>query len=108
MAKHYATAPIQFSEIEKTVHPTLFDTLQITTFPYLQIYRNGRCIASHATVSESVFERIVSDTVQQFLGMSEPQWESFLTDFAEPIDNATRNYESMRDLRDGENDGPSK
>ena len=102
MARFYERAPIRFVEIEKTVHPGLFDALEITTFPYLQLYRNGQCIASHATVSESVFERIVNDTIQQFLGMSPQQWDNFLQAFADPIEKATGNFDSMRKRRDQE------
>jgi thiol-disulfide isomerase/thioredoxin len=102
MARFYANAPIQFAEIEKTAHPQLFDTLEITTFPYLQLFRNGQCIASHGTESESMFERIVHDTIQNFLMMQPQHWESFLTSFAEPIRKATRNYETMREIRQSE------
>jgi thiol-disulfide isomerase/thioredoxin len=101
IARFYAKAPIQFAEIEKTVHSQLFDTLKVTTFPYLQIYRNGQCIASHGTESETMFERIVHDTIQNFLMMQPDQWESFLTSFAEPIGKATKNYQSMRELSKG-------
>ncbi|KAG7365417.1 thioredoxin [Nitzschia inconspicua] len=102
MARYYSTAPIQFAEIEKTAHPQLFDTLEITTFPYLQLYRNGQCIASHGTESDSMFERIVHNTIQNFLLMQPEHWKSFLTSFAEPIGKATQNYETMRQIRDEE------
>jgi thiol-disulfide isomerase/thioredoxin len=98
IARFYAKAPIRFAEIEKTVHSQLFDTLEITTFPYLQIYRNGQCIASHGTESETMFERIVNDTIQNFLMMQSDHWESFLTSFAEPIGKATDNYKTVRAL----------
>ncbi|KAL7562853.1 hypothetical protein ACA910_002470 [Epithemia clementina (nom. ined.)] len=103
MAQFYAMAPIQFAEIEKTVNPQLFDSLEITTFPYLQLYRNGQCIASHGTQSESMFERIVHDTIQHFLLMQGDHWESFLTSFAEPIGKATRNYQTMRQVQNNIN-----
>lgn len=102
MARYYSLADIQFAEIEKTVHPQLFDTLQITTFPYLQIYRNGQCIASHGTESATMFERIVHDTIQQFLSMSPTHWQSFLTNFQVPIDKATNHFVTMRTIRDKE------
>ncbi|KAL3922270.1 MAG: hypothetical protein SGILL_002294 [Bacillariaceae sp.] len=103
MSRFYGNAPIVFCEIHNRAHPQLFDTLGITTFPYLQLYRNQQCIASHATVSETVFERIVNDTIQQFLSMrGESQWTSFLENFQEPIAQASRKYQVMREVRDNE------
>jgi len=100
MAKIYSQAPIAFAEIEKTVHPNLFDTLQVTTFPYLQIYRNGQCIASHGTESAPRFESIVHDTIQQFLRMqANDDWDSFLSAFAGLIQKSTENLQTARDMR---------
>mmetsp|Transcript_44379 Transcript_44379/g.107349 ORF Transcript_44379/g.107349 Transcript_44379/m.107349 type:complete len:281 (+) Transcript_44379:200-1042(+) len=104
MAKFYSKAPtiIQFVEIEKTVHPQLFDTLEVTTFPFIQMYRNNQCIASHGTVSSEMFDDVCKDTIQQFLGLSKGQWNTFLETFEEPIRKATQNYESIRKIRDGD------
>ena len=99
MAKIYSKAPIEFAEIEKTVHPNLFETLEVTTFPYLQIYRNGQCIASHGTESAQLFESIVNDTIQQFLMMQSNDWDSFLSAFAGPIQKSTENLQTARDMR---------
>jgi len=99
MANFYSKANIQFAEVEKTVHPNLFNTLQVTTFPYLQIYRNGQCIASHGTESAQRFESIVNDTIQQFLLMQTNEWDSFLSAFAMPIQKSTENLQTARDMR---------
>ena len=91
--------PIHFCEIEKSVCPTLFDTMQVTTFPFIQVFRNGLCIASHGTQSLSTFEPIVKDTVQHFLNMNqnEQHWNAFLTTFQEPIAKATSNLDTMKE-----------
>ena len=104
LARYYSTAPMQFAEIDKTAHPGLFETLQVTTFPYLQIYRNGHCVASHGTQTAQMFERIINDSIHRFLSMTPEQWDSFLTAFAEPIRQSTENLQRLRSMRsDGTN-----
>lgn len=101
LARYYSTAPIQFAEVDKTVHPDLFETLAVTTFPYIQIYRNGQCVASHGTQTAQMFERIINDSIYNFLTMQSEQWDSFLTAFQEPIQASTDNLNTLRAIRNG-------
>lgn len=96
MARFYQTAPIQFAEMEKTAHPGLFVTLGVETYPYIQIYRNGQCVAAHGTESDKMFEPIVNDTIQRELTMSPEDWNAFLTTFAAPIRASTEKLNSLR------------
>ena len=97
MARYYQAAPICFAEIEKAVHhQELFTTLQVNTYPFIQIYRNGLCVASHGTESDTMFERLVHDTIQRELSMTPSDWDGFLTAFAGPI---TKSTEKLNDLR---------
>mmetsp|Transcript_36510 Transcript_36510/g.105171 ORF Transcript_36510/g.105171 Transcript_36510/m.105171 type:complete len:225 (+) Transcript_36510:45-719(+) len=96
MARFYQTAPIQFAEIEKTVHPDLFVTLGVETYPFIQIYRNGQCVAAHGTESDKMFEPIVNDTIQRELTMTAEDWNTFLTTFEIPIRASTEKLNSLR------------
>lgn len=98
LARYYSTAPIRFCEMPKTATTApLFATDTITTFPYLQIYRNGQCVASHGTQSASMFERIVNDSIFRFLAMSPEDWYQFLTSYGAMIQKATDHVQTLRD-----------
>ena len=100
LARFYSTAPIRFAEMPKNAETaTLFDTLKddITTFPFLQIYRNGQCIASHGTQTASMFERIVNDSIYRFLTMPPDQWPQFLTAYQNNIQKVTDKINQLRD-----------
>lgn len=96
MAHFYQKAPIRFAEIDKAVHPDFCTALGVERFPFIQIYRNGQCVASHGTDSDKTFEPLVNDTVQRELSMSAKDWESFLNTFAEPIRQSTERVEKVR------------
>lgn len=98
MAHYYQKAPIRFAEVEKTAHPELFSTLGIERFPFIQIYRNSQCVASHGTESEKTFGPIVNDTIQRELMMRPEDWDSFLTAFAEPIRQSSDKLETLRSI----------
>jgi len=98
MSRFYSTAPIQFAEIEKTAHPDLFSVLGVDTYPYIQIYRNGQCVAAHGTESDKTFEPVVHDTVQRELMMSPEDWNSFLHSFAGPIQAMTQKVDKLRSI----------
>lgn len=105
MSRYYFMAPIQFAEIEKTAHPDLFSTLGVETYPFIQIYRNGQCVASHGTESEKTFEPIVHDTIQRELSMTSEDWDSFLQAFAEPIQVSMKKLETLRAMRGTDGNG---
>lgn len=100
MARFYSKAPIQFGEVgRRGAHHDLFSTLGIDYFPHIQIYRNGKCVAAHGTESDKMFEPVVHDTIQRELSMTQADWESFLTAFAEPIRQSTEKLEQVRLLK---------
>ncbi len=96
MSRFYQNAPIQFAEIEKTAHPELFPTLGVDTYPFIQIYRNGQCVAAHGTESDKTFEPIVHDTIQRELSMTPDDWNAFLTAFEAPIRASTKKLDNLR------------
>ena len=100
MAHYYSPAPIQFAEIESKVHPELFRTLGIDTFPHIQIYRNGQCVASHGTERDTTFEPMVKDTIDRELCMTLDDWNAFLTVFATPIQASTDQLNRLRTFLD--------
>lgn len=98
MARFYANAPVRFAKVEKSAHPQLFQTLDVQTYPFIQIYRNGQCVASHGIPSETAFEPKLHDTIQQELSMSSQDWNTFLTAFAEPIHQSSKKLETLRGM----------
>jgi thiol-disulfide isomerase/thioredoxin len=90
------TPNIRFAEIDKAVHSQLCTTLGIDRFPYLQIYRNGQCVASHGTESDKTFAPLVNDTIQRELSMTNDDWKVFLTTFEAPIGIATAKFNQVR------------
>ena len=99
MARVYQNEPIQFAEIEKTAHSGLFPTLGVETYPYIQIYRNGQCVAAHGCESDKIFEPMVNDTIQRELQMTTDDWNSFLTAFAGPIQASSDKVDSLRSVQ---------
>jgi len=97
MAYYYGSvAPIQFVEIEQRIYPQLCKVLGIDTYPHIQIYRNGQCVASHGTESDTAFEPIVKDTIERELLMTTDDWDAFLTAFAIPIGQMTMKLNQLR------------
>lgn len=96
MARDYKS--IAFAEIEKTAHPDLCKILGIEALPFIQIYRNGQCVASHGTESDKTFEPIVKDTINRELAMTPEDWNSFLTTFAGPIQASADKLDYLRYL----------
>ena len=99
MALFYQTAPIRFAQVDKRIHPELCNTLGVDRFPFIQIYRNGQCVASHGVDSDRQFGPLVHDTIQNELAMRNSDWDAFLTAFAEPIRQQTETLQRLRDLQ---------
>ena len=100
MAHFYQTAPIRFAQVDKAIHADFCTILGVDRFPFIQIYRNGQCVASHGTESDKTFGPIVNDTIQRELLMRSEEWEAFLTTFAETIRQGSEKMQTLRDLRD--------
>ena len=98
LARYFKEAPISFARVEKSVHPDIFVTLNVQTYPFIQVYRNGLCVASHGIQSEKTFEPMLHDTIQKELDMSPDNWESFLEAFSGPIRESTNKLEKLRSL----------
>lgn len=99
MAHVYQNAPIRFAQVDKAINADFCTILGIDRFPYIQIYRNGQCVAAHGTDSDKTFGPIVNDTIQRELSMRQDEWDAFLTAFAEPIRQGSERIQNVRDLR---------
>ena len=99
MAHVYQKAPIRFAQVDKAIHADFCTILGIDRFPYIQVYRNGQCVAAHGTDSDKTFGLIVNDTIQRELSMRPEEWDAFLTAFAEPIRRGSERVQKVRDLR---------
>lgn len=88
--------PIKFISVETTANPKIIEKLGVKKFPFLQIYRNGECVASFGTGPAHNFQSIVGDTIEQKLKMSVEDWEAFRKEFQSEIANSIDNLEFLR------------
>ena len=80
--------PASFAVLEVSVlgTPTV-KSLGVTLTPFVQIYRNGNCVASFATGPVYNFAQKTGSTIDICLQRNEKEWTDFETEFAEPIAN---------------------
>ena len=80
---------VNFAKVESKVIPEPTSdnlrTLGISKFPFVQIYRNGDCVASFSTGPTHMFMRKVRGTLDLCLERDEDCWEGFSTEFASEI-----------------------
>lgn len=88
--------PIKFISVETTANPKIIEKLGVKKFPFLQIYRNGECVASFGTGPAHNFQSIVGGTIEQKLSMSLEEWEAFQKEFKSEITNSRENLEFLR------------
>uniref|UniRef100_A0A7S1Y331 Thioredoxin domain-containing protein n=1 Tax=Grammatophora oceanica TaxID=210454 RepID=A0A7S1Y331_9STRA len=70
--------------------------LGVTKTPFIQIYRNGKCVASFSTGPAHNFRRKVDDTLKLVKTRTLEEWDKFEEDFAAEIDV---NQQELRKLR---------
>ena len=93
---------ITFAEMEvgTGINKQFGKRLNIPEFPYIQIYRNGSCVASFATGPVRNFTRIIEYTVNVELGMSRSDWDLFFERFDEEMVMGRMRLEQARQLVD--------
>eukprot|EP00533_Pseudo-nitzschia_delicatissima_P001382 CAMPEP_0116102420 /NCGR_PEP_ID=MMETSP0327-20121206/13339_1 /TAXON_ID=44447 /ORGANISM="Pseudo-nitzschia delicatissima, Strain B596" /LENGTH=300 /DNA_ID=CAMNT_0003594457 /DNA_START=95 /DNA_END=997 /DNA_ORIENTATION=+ len=93
---------VNFAKVESKVIPEPSSdnlrTLGISKFPFVQIYRNGDCVASFSTGPTHMFMRKVRGTLDLCLERDEDCWEGFSTEFASEIQG---NRDARNQLRPG-------
>jgi len=65
--------------------PETLRSVGVDKFPFLQIYRDGKCVASFSSGPIHLFEKNLVTTINNCSDRNEEQWEQFLTEFDEPI-----------------------
>jgi len=79
MASQYQTTNVRFAHMESTRQFSSDElrALGVTKFPYVQIFRQGECVASFAPMP--YFDRAVRSAVEEAL--NRPDWNAFMTQF---------------------------
>ena len=88
-AKEYPS--VRFAKVEAQVFPEPASdhlrTLGVSKFPFVQIYRKGKCVASFSTGPTHMFMRKIRETLDLCSERDDACWESFETDFAGEIES---------------------
>ena len=86
-AKEYPS--VTFAKIEASVlNPEPADKLKslgVTKFPFVQLYRDGMCVASFSTGPTHMFMRKIRDTLDLCLDRDDECWGGFMDEFANEI-----------------------
>jgi len=87
-AKEYPS--VNIAKVEASIFPNpdsaeKLRSLGISKFPFVQIYRNGQCVASFSTGPTHMFMRKVRDTLDLCLGRDDICWDNFVTEFTVDI-----------------------
>jgi thiol-disulfide isomerase/thioredoxin len=89
---------IKFAKVLSLVFPDTAKTLRslgVTKFPFLQVYRQGKCVASFSSGPSHFFASKVRDTLDACRQRSQQEWDEFETEFSKEIDD---NVRARRDL----------
>ena len=88
IAKEYPD--VEFMKVESQVFPDKLKTLTslgVTKFPFVQIYRQGKCVASFSTGPSHMFVRRVRETLDTCEERSGQEWNTFECDFSSEIND---------------------
>lgn len=78
---------IRFIRVETTkIDKERTRELGITQFPYVQVYKRGKCVASFATGPAKEFQGKVRESVNFFASLSEDDCAKFTKDFEPEIE----------------------
>jgi thiol-disulfide isomerase/thioredoxin len=98
LAAEFIKAGVQFARVEASTQWSAADLrpLGVTKFPFVQIYRRGRCVASFSTGPSHLFQRVVRETLTTCLQRNVDEWDRLLADFTDEI---AENCAARHDLR---------
>ena len=71
--------------------------LGVNKFPFIQIFRNGLCVASFSTGAIHLFNRKLQETIQICNERTDVDWNVFVQDFQDEIQT---NLKVRNDIRD--------
>mmetsp|Transcript_20255 Transcript_20255/g.36555 ORF Transcript_20255/g.36555 Transcript_20255/m.36555 type:complete len:259 (-) Transcript_20255:310-1086(-) len=97
VAKEYPN--VQFAKVEQGVmtQPSAetLRTLGVRKFPFVQIYRGGKCVASFSTGPSHIFVKKVRDTLDMCLDRTPEDWDAFVNQFYAEIEENTQARRSL-------------
>lgn len=97
-AKEYPS--VRFAKVESRVFPEpSSDNLRsigVSKFPFIQIFRNGDCVASFSTGPTHLFLRRIRETLDLCLERDEERWTGFTREFVSEIQENRDARERLR------------
>jgi thiol-disulfide isomerase/thioredoxin len=84
---------IDFCKVECLVIPDTANTLRslgVTRFPFVQIYRQGQCVASFATGPSHLFVKRIRATLDECQKRTESEWDPFVETISSEIQSNLR------------------
>jgi hypothetical protein len=78
--------PVEFYRLEASrLDSDTLRSLGVTKFPFVQIFRQGDCVASFSTGASNLFAKRVRDTLDVCLDRSDDEWQAFQRDFSKQV-----------------------
>jgi hypothetical protein len=96
LSKSPTPKPLTFMDVEITANPQICNTLEIKKFPFLQIYRNMECVASFGTGPAHNFQKVVGETLDAKLNMTDEDWRQFRHEFKNEIAEQLNKLEVLK------------
>jgi thiol-disulfide isomerase/thioredoxin len=98
MAKVESDPNLEFATVEISAlgGGSIAKSLGVTKTPFIQIYRNGSCVASFSTGPAHNFSRKAGATLDLCKSRTDEEWEIFLDEFKENILEQEQAIDALR------------
>ena len=95
---HYIGKFVFFRIDSSTLSDTTLKGLGVSTYhPHIQIYKDGRCVASFSIPQTYIFTRMVRGSLDECIQRTEQdQWNDFMNQFADDISSIQQTVDSIR------------
>jgi hypothetical protein len=86
-----------FARMESsTISETTLQELGVSKYPHIQVYRDGKCVASFSIPQTYLFSKMVSDALDELDTRSPEDWEQFMAHHQDVITENQHVIESIR------------
>jgi hypothetical protein len=84
-----------------TLPDSTLKELGISKYPHIQIYRDGKCVASFSIPQTYLFSTIVQRSLDEFNQRTDAEWDDFMAQFQSNIASNQQVIESIRNRHPG-------
>jgi thiol-disulfide isomerase/thioredoxin len=94
--QHQSVPATTTSSTSTSTSADVLRTLGVTKFPFVQIYRNGFCVASFSTGPSHLFVKRVRDTINLCLERTPDIWTEYRAEFDDEIQSNRKARQSLQ------------